>query len=71
MKTAKVEKASQTGFAPSVVSRLFAGAYLQHEKLRSIEEQIAKLNQIAEFERQKAKEIETAINQLVECAMSH
>lgn len=71
MKTVTTGTNRRRGYAPSLVSRLFAVAYLQHEKLHFIEEQISKLNQVAELERQKAKEIETAINQLVECSVNY
>ena len=71
MKTVTAKAARTTGYGLSLVSRLFAVAYLQHEKLHTIEEQISKLNLVAELERQKAKEIETAINQLVECSVDY
>ncbi|HEX8267637.1 MAG TPA: hypothetical protein VF596_19705 [Pyrinomonadaceae bacterium] len=71
MKTVTVENVRHTGYAPGLVSRLFAVAYLQHEKLHNIEEQIAKLNREAELERQKAREVETVIKQLVECSVNY
>jgi hypothetical protein len=47
MKIVTMDADRNTDYAQNLVSRLFATAYFQHEKIHSKEEQMAKLNKVS------------------------